>query len=109
MSVTVSGATATADTDFTAAPAAFALTIDTNAPSATATFALTPVDDLVEEDDETVEVGGVAGDLTVEPATITLTDDDRGAAGGERRDGECARGRAGGVHGDARGGGAGSR
>ena len=76
VSVTVSGATATADTDFTAAPAAFALTIDTNAPSATATFALTPVDDLVEEDDETVEVGGVAGDLTVEPATITLTDDD---------------------------------
>ena len=74
VTVSVSGATASAS-DF-AVVAGFTLTIDSGATTGTATFMLTPDDDGVDEDDETVTVGGTAGSLTVTAAELSITDDD---------------------------------
>ena len=54
------------------------LTIAAAQTSGTATLTLTPVNDRVDEPDETVSVGGAAtgGALTVSPATVTISDDD---------------------------------
>ena len=57
--VSVSGDTATAGDDFLAVPD-FTLTIPAGAPSGTGTFTLAPVDDAVDELDETVTVSGTA-------------------------------------------------
>ena len=73
VSVSDSG-TATA-VDF-AAVTAFDIEIDAGAASGTGTFTLTPTDDAVDETDETITVSGVSGSLTVNSATISLTDDD---------------------------------
>jgi hypothetical protein len=54
----------------------FNITIAAGQTSGTRTFTLTPVADDVDEVDETLTISGTAGDLTVNPATITLTDDD---------------------------------
>ena len=63
--------------DYTATGAT--LTIATGAAQGTATVTLTPVDDRLDEGNETVEVGGTAGTLAVAPAPVTITDnDDRG-------------------------------
>ena len=81
LTVSVSGDTADA-ADF-AAVNAFELTIAATEPTGTATFVLTPVDDELAEDAETVSVTGttdVAG-LTVTPAQLTLTDDDSTSRG----------------------------
>ena len=76
VTVSVSGDTASAD-DF-AAVSPFELTIAADSTEGTATFTLTPVDDELGEGDETVSVTGTTtvSDLTVEPATLTITDDD---------------------------------
>ena len=42
----------------------------------TETFTLTPTDDTEDETDETLTVSGASGSLTVNSATISLTDDD---------------------------------
>ena len=75
--VSVTGDTATAGTDF-AAVASVKLTIAAGQTTATASFTLTPVDDAVDEPDETLAVSGVtaASELPVTPATLTLGDDD---------------------------------
>ena len=73
VSVSDSG-TATA-VDF-AAVADFDITIAAGMASGTSTFTLTPTDDVVDETDETVTVSGSSGSLTVNSATISLTDDD---------------------------------
>ena len=52
----------------------------------TGTFTLTPTDDAVDETDETITVSGTSGSLTVNSATISLTDDDAGADGGAEAD-----------------------
>ena len=58
------------------------LTIPAGERSASGTFALTPVDDDVDENDETVTVGGVIFSppgglgLSVKATTVTITDDD---------------------------------
>ena len=53
------------------------LTIAGAQTSGMATLTLTPVDDHVDEPNETVSVGGtVTGSLTVTPTTVTITDDD---------------------------------
>ena len=73
--VSVSGDTATVGDDF-AAISDFALTIPAGATSGTGTFTLAPVDDAVDEPDETVTVSGEASGLVVLPATVTITDND---------------------------------
>ena len=52
------------------------LTIAVGAQSASATFTLTPTDDALDEDDETISLDGSASGVTVTDASITLTDDD---------------------------------
>ena len=73
--------TATAGTDY-AAVADFTLTIDAGQPTGTATFTLTPTNDMLGEEDETISVTGstpVSG-LSVRGTELTITDDDAGAA-----------------------------
>ena len=54
----------------------FKLTIAATESSGTGTFTLTPTQDSVSEDDETIDVTGTAGGITVTKATMTLTDDE---------------------------------
>ena len=74
VTLSVVDGSAKAGTDF-AAVSDFVLTIPANDSSATATFTLTPTSDTLVEGDETVRVTGVAGDLSVGVAVLTLTDD----------------------------------
>ena len=79
VTVSVSGGTASNE-DF-AAVEDFTLTIAAGQASGTASFTLTPVDDAIDEGDETVRVAGTAQGLEVTPATVTIEDDDaRGIA-----------------------------
>ncbi len=75
VTVSVGGGTATSVADY-AAIEDFTITIPAGQKSATATFDLTPVDDSVDEPNETVEVSGKAGTLTVNKDTVTITDND---------------------------------
>ena len=77
VTVTVSGGSAEVGTDFVSVPS-FTVSIPAHAQSGAATFTLAPVDDLLDEVDETVTVGGStdASDLTVHGATLTISDDD---------------------------------
>ena len=77
--VTVAAGSAGAE-DF-AAVTPFALTIGAGATRATAAFTFTPVDDVIDEPDETVAVSGRItapsdSTLTVTPAVLTILDDD---------------------------------
>ena len=69
---------ATEGTDYTTVND-FTLTINANQMEGTATFALVPTDDGIGERAETVTVSGstTATDLTVNSATLTITDNDR--------------------------------
>ena len=76
--LTVSGSGVAGAVDFTPVTP-FTLTIPPNAASGQATFTLTPLDDEVDETDETVTVSGAVAalpSLVVNAATLTLTDDD---------------------------------
>ena len=76
--MTVSGAagdSAASGTDYQAV-ADFVLTIAPGALSGEATFTLTPEDDRIAEGDEAITVSGSASGLSVEPAELTLEDDD---------------------------------
>ena len=75
VTVSVGGSGTATAVDF-AAVTAFDITIAAEEASKTGTFTLTPTDDVVDETDETVTVGGESGGLTVNSATITITDDD---------------------------------
>ena len=75
VSVGAAGDTAASGTDYQAV-SDFVLTIAPEALSGEATFTLTPVDDGVAEGDEAITVSGSAVGLTVEPAELTLEDDD---------------------------------
>ena len=69
---------ATKDTDYTATTLA-SITILANSSTGSGTITITPTDDEVVEGDETITIPGtttVTG-LSVSPATITLTDDDK--------------------------------
>ena len=75
--VSVAGGTATAVTDF-AAVSDFTIAIPANATSQTAEFTLSPVDDDIDEPDETVLLTGtttVSG-LADGTVSVTITDDD---------------------------------
>ena len=73
--VTVTGNTAQAVTDF-AAVQPFTVTIPEGDTSATGSFSFAPVDDSIDEGDETVSVGGTVTGLQVVPASLLLVDDD---------------------------------
>ena len=77
VTVRVESGTALAD-DFTAVPDVITLTIPAGDIAGTAQFTLTPEDDDVAEEDETITVTGVtdAPSLSVTSTDITLTDDD---------------------------------
>ena len=81
--VTVSVAAATAQAEDFTAVTDFTLTIGANQPSGTATFRLRPVNDTLDEDDETLAVSGTttASGLTVDSATLTIVDDDGAPSG----------------------------
>ena len=75
VTVSVAGSGTASAVDF-AAVSDFDITIAAEAASKTGTFTLTPTDDSVDETDETITVSGESGSLTVNSATINLTDDD---------------------------------
>ena len=67
---------ATSGTDY-AAVSDFTVTITAGQTSGTGTFTLTPTDDMPFEGNETISVAGTATDLTVNGASVTLSDDDQ--------------------------------
>ena len=75
VTVSVGGGTAASGTDY-AAVSDFDVTIAGGAGRGTGTFTLTPIGDGVVEGDETIDVAGGAGGLTVNGTALTLTDDD---------------------------------
>ena len=75
VTVSVAGSGTATAVDF-AAVSSFDITIPAGAASKTGSFTLTPTNDAVDETDETVTVSGASGSLTVNSATITLTDND---------------------------------
>ena len=75
VTVSVGSGTAISGTDFGAVPN-FDITIAAGDASKAGTFDLTPTDDTVNEEDETIEVTGTSGALTITPATVTITDND---------------------------------
>ena len=79
VAVSVAGSGDAGAVDFAPVPD-FDIVIPANAASGSASFALTPEDDTVDEVDETVTVSGATG-LPVDPAELTLADDDQAPAG----------------------------
>ena len=75
VSVGAAGDAAASGTDYQAV-SDFVLTIAPGALSGEATFTLTPVDDGIAEGDEAITVSGTVSGLSVEPAALTLEDDD---------------------------------
>ena len=73
--VSVAGSGMATAVDF-AAVSAFDIEIAGGAASGSESFTLTPTDDAADETDETITVSGASGSLTVNSATISLTDDD---------------------------------
>ena len=69
------GGSATPDDDYEAVEA-FTITIPSGQASATGTFDLTPIDDAIEESNETITVAGTASDFSVTASLVTITDDD---------------------------------
>ena len=60
----------------------FTVRIPAGSTSGSETFTLMPVDDAVDEEDETVTVGGSVTGLTVTGTAVAITDDDGDADGG---------------------------
>ena len=73
--VTVTGNTAQAVTDFEVVPP-FTVTIPQGQTSGTGTFSFAPVNDSIDEGNETVSVGGTVTGLPVDSASLLLVDDD---------------------------------
>ena len=74
VALTVSAGTAAETDDYAAGTAT--LTILAGQTAGTATLTLTPVDDDIDEEDETVIVKGTVTGLEVTPDTVTITDND---------------------------------
>ena len=73
------GGTAVLTDDYTISPTPFSITIPAGATSASAIMRVLPVNDNLQEGDETIEVAGTSdGGLTVNPAEITIQDDEIG-------------------------------
>ena len=75
VTVSVGGGTAISGTDYDAVPS-FDITIAAGDASKAGTFDLEPTDDVVHEENETVDVTGSSGGLTITKASITITDND---------------------------------
>ena len=75
VSVGAPGDTAIEGTDYSTVDD-FTLAIAANEVSGTETFMLTPVDDPVDEEQQTITVSGTTRDLTVDAATLTIVNDD---------------------------------
>ena len=69
------GDSAESGKDYTAV-ADFTMTLPANSKSGTATFSLTPTNDNIIEDDETLSIDGASGSLTVNGTSVTITDDE---------------------------------
>ena len=80
VTVSVGGGTAISGTDYDAV-ANFDITIAAGEASKSGTFDLTPTDDVLDEANETINVTGTSGSLTITPATITITDNDDAPSG----------------------------
>ena len=79
VSLTLAAGTATESDDYTVGSATATLRIAARAVSGTASFALTPVDDRIDDDDETVTIAAATtSTLTLLPTslTVTITDND---------------------------------
>ncbi len=77
VTVTLTAGTATLTDDYAVSTVPGAITIAAGAATGSTTFAITPVDDTIAESGgETVTVGGTSGSLTVNPATLTISDAD---------------------------------
>ena len=79
--VTVSVAGDSADSEDFAPVSSFTVTVAAGTRSGSASFAFTPTDDDDDEQDETVTVSGAAAGLTVNPAVLTIVDDDAAGSG----------------------------
>ena len=75
VAVSVADGTAASPADY-AAVSGFNITIAAGAASHTGSFTVTPVDDDLDEADETIDVTGTLSGVTVADATVTLTDTD---------------------------------
>ena len=75
VTVSVGGGTAISGTDYAAVPS-FDITIAAGDASKAGTFDLEPTDDAVHEENETIDVTGSSGSLTITKASITITDND---------------------------------
>ncbi len=78
ITITVGGGkddTAVSGTDYAMVPS-FKISVSAGDSSASASFSLSPTNDALDEADETLSVTGVAGQLTIVPATVTIIDDD---------------------------------
>ena len=75
VAVSVDDDTAASPADY-AAVSGFNITIAAGAASHTGSFTVTPVDDDLDESNETIDVTGTLTGITITPATVTLTDTD---------------------------------
>ncbi len=75
VTVSVGGGTAISGTDYTAV-SSFDITIAAGDASKAGAFDLEPTDDVVHEENETIDVTGSSGMLTITKALITITDND---------------------------------
>ena len=80
VSVSVGGGTAVSGTDYTAVDS-FDITIGAGEDDASNTFTLTPENDVLAEDNETIDVTGTLSGVTITPDEITITDDDAAPTG----------------------------
>ena len=81
VAVGASGDGATEGTDYSTVND-FTITLSAGSSSATGTFSIDPTHDVIDEGaDESVTVSGSSGSLTVNPATLKITDDDNAPAG----------------------------
>ena len=75
VAVSVADGTAVSPADY-AAVSNFSITIAAGAASHTGSFTVTPVDDNLDEANETIDVAGMLTDITITGTTVTLTDND---------------------------------
>ena len=80
VTVSVGGGTAISGTDYDAVTN-FDITIAAGDASKDGTFDLTPTDDVLDEANETINVTGTSGSLTITPTTVAITDDDAAPTG----------------------------
>ena len=80
VTVSVGGGTAISGTDYDTVTN-FDITIAAGEASKVGTFDLTPTEDDLHEGNETINVSGTSGSLTITPATVTINDDDAAPSG----------------------------